>query len=711
MHTMLHAFGQMQSPCSQLAALVESRRYQDAAALSTTFAPHDCNEARTALAHAYLLHALGRQEEAAQRAANLSRQFPNNTDIINFQTRLDHLNTQPPFEHLGTPQQWKPEGMGVSGIIAAIANGAPVMLHRLPGRESIFPVKEEPTTRYTQSLDKSWPTTAEQKAIKKSAFTEIGPSTRLPDGRLVISALELRPYQRGDAQPALYLVHNGSVERLPICRKGYSYMHPTFHYEAQELIFASDAPGGQGGMDLWKSALDKDVWQDPVVLGDHVNSAGDELFPHVYSDTLYFASNRADRGMGGVDLYMIGPEDNTPQGLPYPINTVYDDFNLYADSSGVLYFVSDRHGAATGGDMVYSFQWEPQRLYFSVLRGAIQGADHQEGTGLHLISLGGDTLQSTSMDSTGTFSFQNVRGLRSYTIAPDTSMKAQSALELVLYDEAGKVYKKVFAKGSEGFVFELLTPEDYYLERLNLTDQSLLDIFIVGQYLTAQNEPVSRALIILEDSRNKEIARATTDDGGYFRFEQVQPDAQYTLLAENVRTDHVIFVLDGEGRLLQSIHPDSTGNFVYIRIAEGVRQIVLTNERSEQIKIPEGASMALPNLYFSLNSATLELSSEHTLLNMVKLLRKNPDIGLELSGHTDSRGSEEYNLRLSQRRVDAVIEALEKQGLARNRVVGKGYGESKLLNQCGDGVICPEEEHAKNRRIEFQVFELINGEL
>jgi outer membrane protein OmpA-like peptidoglycan-associated protein len=100
----------------------------------------------------------------------------------------------------------------------------------------------------------------------------------------------------------------------------------------------------------------------------------------------------------------------------------------------------------------------------------------------------------------------------------------------------------------------------------------------------------------------------------------------------------------------------------------------------------------------------LSKQGEKALNRVVLLLKKNPEVSVDISGHTDSQGPASYNLKLSQERMDAVIEYLNKAGIAKSRIIGKGYGESQLKNRCKDGISCSEEEHAENRRTEIRVY-------
>jgi len=84
-------------------------------------------------------------------------------------------------------------------------------------------------------------------------------------------------------------------------------------------------------------------------------------------------------------------------------------------------------------------------------------------------------------------------------------------------------------------------------------------------------------------------------------------------------------------------------------------------------------------------------------------MRDNPTLEIELGSHTDSRGSDIYNLDLSQRRAKSVMNYLINRGISRNRLRTKGYGETQLLNRCKNGIKCSAQQHHMNRRTEFKI--------
>lgn len=117
--------------------------------------------------------------------------------------------------------------------------------------------------------------------------------------------------------------------------------------DGQLLYFASDMPGGHGGLDIYKCVLNNGQWSKPVNLGEAINTSGDESFPFVWGNTLYFASN-GHAGLGGFDIFKAltnanGFED--AENMGYPINTNADDFALSLHSDGSRgYVTSNRSG-------------------------------------------------------------------------------------------------------------------------------------------------------------------------------------------------------------------------------------------------------------------------------------------------------------------------------------------------------------------------------
>jgi outer membrane protein OmpA-like peptidoglycan-associated protein/tetratricopeptide (TPR) repeat protein len=109
-------------------------------------------------------------------------------------------------------------------------------------------------------------------------------------------------------------------------------------------------------------------------------------------------------------------------------------------------------------------------------------------------------------------------------------------------------------------------------------------------------------------------------------------------------------------------------------------------------------------IYYDFDKWDIRPDAALELDNLVKIMKENP-ISIELGSHTDSRGTERYNMKLTQKRAESVVQYIIQKGIEPSRIKAKGYGESKLTNRCADGVPCSEEEHQANRRTEFTVTE------
>ncbi|MBK6930213.1 MAG: OmpA family protein [Saprospirales bacterium] len=109
-------------------------------------------------------------------------------------------------------------------------------------------------------------------------------------------------------------------------------------------------------------------------------------------------------------------------------------------------------------------------------------------------------------------------------------------------------------------------------------------------------------------------------------------------------------------------------------------------------------------IFYELGSARLTPGSRSIIdEKLLALMTEKPLIRIEINAHTDARGSNEYNMDLSQRRAQSVVDYLVSRGISPARLIARGYGESLLKNNCYDGVECTEEQHAQNRRTEFRV--------
>ncbi|MFN8266764.1 MAG: OmpA family protein [Chitinophagales bacterium] len=109
------------------------------------------------------------------------------------------------------------------------------------------------------------------------------------------------------------------------------------------------------------------------------------------------------------------------------------------------------------------------------------------------------------------------------------------------------------------------------------------------------------------------------------------------------------------------------------------------------------------DIYYDFDKWYIRPESEPQLRKLLVFMEENPDAIVEIGSHTDARAPFEYNIKLSQRRAQSVVDWLVARGVSRSRLKPKGYGETRPVNGCTDGVPCTEYEHQRNRRTTFRV--------
>lgn len=162
----------------------------------------------------------------------------------------------------------------------------------------------------------------------------------------------------------------------------YSVAHPSISADGKTLYFASNRPGGIGGVDIWKSVMISDTsWSTPVNLGPNINTEGDELFPFISNkdNLLYFASD-GHMGIGGLDVFVANVEGNAfsqPMNLGVPINSSYDDFSCVIAADNKSGYLTSNRPEGKGDDDIYqfnskgTFNFEPTKLISGVLKDSL----------------------------------------------------------------------------------------------------------------------------------------------------------------------------------------------------------------------------------------------------------------------------------------------------------------------------------------------------
>lgn len=150
-----------------------------------------------------------------------------------------------------------------------------------------------------------------------------------------------------------------NIKSLPFNHTEYSTLMPSLSEDGLKMYFASNIPGGFGGMDLYVSNFEQGQWEPLVNLGPEINTEGDEITPYLHNkNTLYFASN-GHLGMGGFDIIYVKIKDNgtydISRNIRAPINSLYDDFGFSIDKKGISGIFSSNRPGGKGLSDIYGF--------------------------------------------------------------------------------------------------------------------------------------------------------------------------------------------------------------------------------------------------------------------------------------------------------------------------------------------------------------------
>lgn len=222
-------------------------------------------------------------------------------------------------------------------------------------------------------------------------------------------------------------------------------------------------------------------------------------------------------------------------------------------------------------------------------------------------------------------------------------------------------------------------------------------------------EPLNNANVhVTSGSKNETIATAKTNQYGDFEFVLPNSKQDYTMKVEpeNKNTDN-IFLTTPEGKEISKMEK-TTGGFSYKLLKPDI--IVLSEIPAEDITLKynlfyftkEKELTAIENIYYESNKSEIQDYSERVLNKIVKIMKDNPEVKLEITSHTDAMGDDNSNKALSEKRAKAVVDYLISNGVSADRLKSFGKGETQIRNRCKNGVNCSDTEHEYNRRTEFK---------
>jgi len=201
------------------------------------------------------------------------------------------------------------------------------------------------------------------------------------------------------------------------------------------------------------------------------------------------------------------------------------------------------------------------------------------------------------------------------------------------------------------------------------------------------NLPIPNATLVFLNSKQEEVGRVEADEDGYYSYrDDVCGNIKAIRFLHDDYFADEVFVSGNEGGVVQT------------EIALDLRKLAIEEETTST---KTDLAMLLNPIYFDLNKSFIREDAKIELEKIIGILNQHPLIKIDVRAHTDSRGLDSFNLALSNRRAKSTIKYMIDRGIDPDRITGRGYGESELINNCSDGVVCQDYLHEQNRRSEF----------
>ncbi|TRX35798.1 OmpA family protein [Flavobacterium sp. ZT3R18] len=485
-----------------------------------------------------------------------------------------------------------------------------------------------------------------------------------------------------------------NIVALPFNSPDYSVEHPALSPDEKTLYFASDMPGALGSFDIFSVSIIGSTYGNPINLGDKVNTNKREQFPFVSKDNkLYFSSN-GHEGYGALDIFVSEIQNNSyskAENVGLPVNSGYDDFAYYIDSdSKEGYFSSDRLGGK-GKDDIYSLA-ETKDLLVEDCKQYITGIITDVDS--HLALENAIVILKNSANQEIEKAITTVDGKFSFTVECEANYSVFVTKEN--YTENSRTFhiSGERNKSNDGSMeirsIEIIKKEEQVaLEQKKAADLLLAQELKAAELVALEQERKTAAIALRENKiaetnalmlKKKEDAIALEAKRladltaiQQLKKDKLLADKKTEALAEAKKKERMAAILAAEKDVVR----------------DKGRLIIKTDP-----------------IYFDYNMWYIRKDSKRILNRIVELLNKYPEMVVEIGSHTDNRGNDKFNADLSQKRADATRTYILEQGIPKNRISAKGYGESVPIIKCIPEDSCDEEQHELNRRSEFVITNL-----
>jgi len=459
----------------------------------------------------------------------------------------------------------------------------------------------------------------------------------------------------------------------------YSVGHPWLSEDGKTMYFASDMPGGYGMADIYKvEKTSEGSWGEPVNLGKGVNTEANDMFPFYQEnqELLLFASD-GHVGLGGLDLF-VSPLQNgafkEAKNLGSPMNSNKDDFAVIYNADMTAGYFSSNREEGKGDDDIYSFTMLKPFIFGKRIEGIAKDTEDNILAGVEVdLYENGEVVQTATTDENGMFSFM-VEADKDFSLEGEKEEYFPGQNTVSTATELETVYTDVVLEKSADLSLYTLVRDSKTSLPLDSVTIYILDNFTGEEFATTLTGATGD---MLKGIAGKKVGdrlsyNISLSKAGYF--------------PKTVTFNHEI---TEPGQI--DVH--SILDLTMDEVVQDLAHLVEINP-----------------IKFDLNKYNIRPDAAEELDKIVEVMNTYPGMVVELGSHTDCRGSASYNETLSDNRAKASAEYIKTKITDPDRISGKGYGETKILNGCtcerGDGVpdaVCTEDEHSENRRTEFRV--------
>lgn len=294
----------------------------------------------------------------------------------------------------------------------------------------------------------------------------------------------------------------------------------------------------------------------------------------------------------------------------------------------------------------------------------------------------------------GFFSVELEAG-QEYTIRAKKNLFFQKEVTVSTKEKSAgdKVYTKIAVKRQPGYLFDVTLAETTWGD--DIGGKEALTGTLIEIYNNTKNEE-----ILVLDGHPKPGFAYTFEQGNHYTVMIRKKGYLTKRLEAKVNVEGCILCFEGLSNVEREISDVMT---------EGMQMgTLVANIELEKVQLNK--SVRIENIYYDYNKWDIRPEAAVELDKVVALLKDNPAIVLELGSHTDSRGRDEYNQELSEKRAQSAVNYILTEGnISSERLTARGYGESTLVNRCRNGVKCTEDQHQLNRRTELKIVGYVEG--